>query len=198
LSQPKITSQRSGRPNLEEFFGALQGMIGTLGLSSGLWGKYNDMVDQFLKVLLDYSVSKIGVYELIDQTAFEVLNAHGTISGPVHRASGDLTVILADGLGIPSEYISRRLVLPTFIDIRLTTGRWERDGSDVGLNDWEGLRPLVAGNKFQVMCHPFRWNGRLQGAFLAWRSEGAKFTPEEDAVMGRLANIAALALNAVD
>lgn len=154
-------------------------------------------LDDFLSELIEKPFSKIQVYSMLAARVAEALSPINVVCGPVRKIGDDYALTVADVANVPSTIISRRYALPPFLQRRLRTGEWGgKNPNTILLNEWGELEAIVSGTVFKTICAPISWKNQLVGAMIGWRVEGPDFDGRAEALVGRLARIAALALQA--
>lgn len=151
--------------------------------------------DQFLRILISKSFSKIQVYSMLAKIASEALPVTGLICGSLVKSNQNLAMTVLGGSGIPASVLSTQAPLPVFLTTRFITSSNLPEGEPRSERDWGPLSQLVNSSLSVDLVRPLQWQNNVEGAVVAWRNGPQKFDPEEISLLTRLCDIASLALH---
>lgn len=151
-------------------------------------------IDDFLRSLRSKTYEKLEVFTSLKSALSKNFGNIALMCGPVRPVNGALSLTVVDGEKIPGSLISKRLVLPSVVQKKLTTGAWPKNPGLLTPPEWGELQSLFNGKKTKLMCSAIGWQAKLLGAILVWRFDGDDFGEDDQILLERVAGIAALAL----
>jgi hypothetical protein len=159
-------------------------------------GEKEKSADQFLRILTTKVFSKIQIYSMLAKIASESLPITGLMCGPLSKSNQGLMMTVFGGMGLPASTQSTQIALPVFLATRFMTGTLSSEGDARSERDWGALAPYVNSPQSVDLTRSIQWQNTLEGAVVAWRNGQQRFDADEVALLGRLCDIAALALHA--
>lgn len=149
-------------------------------------------LDEFIESLTRRPFTKIQVFGGLVEAARRAFPGSAVVCGPLRVVSGDMLITIADGADVPSSAVSHRYALPRLLRQALVTGDAPPSLSASEQGEFKALMKMT---RAQILCRPLLWQGKTQAAVILWR-EGRAYDRGDGLRLGRLAAVAALALNA--
>lgn len=157
-------------------------------------GKKEKVLDHFLSVLSAKPFNNLQLFTLLSKVVRHAFEPLGAVCGTIKKTQDGHVLTIISGIAIPAAAISHKFLVPSFLEKKLLTGQWPKNFVSAALKDWGSLAPLVDGSAYRVLCQPMIWQAKLQGTIVAWRSQNAPFSKQDELLLNRLAGIASIAL----
>lgn len=152
--------------------------------------------DEFLLDLTSKPFTKIQMFDALTRAIASSVEVGGLVAGPVQKTNDGLAMVVAAGSGVPAAVLSRRFILPAFLEKLLLQGWAQTGSSPVRRDQWGSLKPLIHGNSLRTVSASMIVQNKIHGAIVGWRHTETPFTEADRVLLERLSRIASVALPA--